>query len=116
MSDTNLLHLVPVRNALEIQRINNRARVEFERFTTPVGKLFGKLFRASNTIVLTLDEKSTAVWDLIDGARNIEEIGQELKRKFGEEAEPLYERLSGLLRILESNQMIRCHPGESRNR
>lgn len=55
---------------------------------------------------LELDEMGTAVWELIDGKRNIYEIGQELKKKFGEKAEPLYERLFLFIRYINRRNWI----------
>ena len=100
MNRENLLKLVPVRCAEEIGRIDECARVEFPRFRSAFGRLFGKLFRSSETIKLTLDDKCTAVWDIIDGRRNVESIGAKLKARYGDDIEPLYERLGELLGIL----------------
>lgn len=107
MQKANLIELVPRRNAVEIGREDGRARVEFPRFKSRLGQLFGKVFGASNTIKLTLDEKCTAVWDLIDGKTSVGLIGDQLLVTYGSDIEPLYERLSALLATLESNKMIR---------
>ena len=42
------------------------------------------------------------VWPLIDGERNITDIGVFVKEHFGEKAEPLYERLAKYFKVLES--------------
>ena len=107
MNETNLLDLVPLRLVAESQRIEGCVCVEFPRFRSAPGRLFGRAFRASRTIRLTLDDKSTAVWDLIDGRRSVEQIGATLQRKYGEEIEPVYERLAKLLEIMVKNQLIR---------
>ena len=65
------------------------------------------MFGASSTIKLTLDEKCTAVWDLIDGKTSVELIGEQLLSIYGARIEPVYERLTLLLATLESNKMIR---------
>ena len=46
------------------------------------------------------------VWPLIDGEKDITEIGKTVKEHFGEKAEPLYERLAKYFQILESYGFI----------
>ena len=46
------------------------------------------------------------VWRQIDGRHSVYEIGQLLHETFGEEAEPLYERLSVYMKQLENNGLI----------
>lgn len=55
---------------------------------------------------LELDELSSFVWLSMDGTRNVYEIGQAVKEKFGESAEPLYERLIMFLRYLSRKGWI----------
>lgn len=54
----------------------------------------------------TLDIHGSFVWKQIDGSRNIYEIGHLVKQEFGKDAEPLYERLSQFIRILEKNHFV----------
>lgn len=58
------------------------------------------------TTTLELDEIGSAVWKLIDGEKNIYEIGQKLKEEFGDKAEPLYERLIMFIRYLNKRRWI----------
>ena len=53
-----------------------------------------------------LDEEGSFVWLLMDGDKNILEIGNRFKEHFGEKAEPLYERMAQYFRILESYGFI----------
>ena len=46
------------------------------------------------------------IWRQIDGRRSVYEIGKLLHETFGEEAEPLYERLSVYMKQLENNGLI----------
>lgn len=105
-SEPNLLDLVPVKIAGETGRKNGHVQIYFPRFKSKAGTLFGMLFRSSRTIKVNLDEKSTALWDLIDGRKNVGQIGREMMKIFGDEIDPVYERLSALLRIMEKNKMI----------
>ena len=57
-----------------------------------------------------LEPLGSFIWKQIDGRRNVYEIGQLLHETFGEEAEPLYERLSVYMKQLENNRLIRKQP------
>lgn len=53
-----------------------------------------------------LDENGSFVWPLIDGKKNIVELGEIVKEHFGEAAEPLYPRLAKFFQILESYNFV----------
>lgn len=53
-----------------------------------------------------LDEFGSFVWQNIDGKRDITEIGISVKERFGDKAEPLYERLAKYFQILSSYGFI----------
>lgn len=55
---------------------------------------------------IDLDSHGSCAWKAIDGVRTVEEIGVIVKEKFGDEAEPLYERLATFLNILRNNKFI----------
>ncbi|MGB9779592.1 PqqD family protein [Caldanaerobacter sp.] len=74
-----------------------------DRLIEKVARLFVKKPRVTT---LELDDIGTAVWELIDGEKNVYEIGQELKERFGEKVEPLYERLSLFLGYLNKRGWI----------
>ena len=53
-----------------------------------------------------LDELGSFIWTCIDGERDLVKIGEALKEKFGDKAEPVYERLTKYFRMLESYKFI----------
>lgn len=53
-----------------------------------------------------LEEMGSFVWPVIDGEKNITEIGVLVKEHFGEKAEPLYERLAKYFQTLDSYGFI----------
>lgn len=55
---------------------------------------------------IELDEFGSFVWEQIDGTASIYEIGQTVKARFGEKAEPLYERLSKFMQLLRRSEFI----------
>lgn len=65
-----------------------------------------KLFKKPKISYIHLDEMGSFVWPLIDGEKDITEIGKEVDEHFGEKAHPLYERLAKYFSILESYGFI----------
>ena len=65
-------------------------------------KITQKLLKKPEYTQVHLDENGSFVWPLIDGEKNIIELGVFVKEHFGEKAEPLYPRLAKFFQILES--------------
>lgn len=61
-----------------------------------------KVLKKPRISYVHLDATGSFVWPLIDGEKNIEELGKYVEEKFGEEAYPLYERLAKYFQILDS--------------
>lgn len=53
-----------------------------------------------------LDKIGSFVWPLMNGKRNIILLGELVKEQFGDEAEPLYQRLAKYFQILDSYSFI----------
>ena len=69
-------------------------------------KIAQKLFKKPRISYVHLDETGSFIWPLIDGEKNIAELGIALEKEFGEKAQPLYERISKYFQILESYGFI----------
>jgi len=65
-----------------------------------------KLFKKPKISYVHLDEMGSFVWPIINGEKNITEIGKEVDMHFGERAHPLYERLAQYFKILVSYHFI----------
>lgn len=65
-------------------------------------KITQKLFKKPEYTQVHLDENGSFIWPLIDGKKNIIELGKIVKEHFGEKAEPLYRRLAKFFQILAS--------------
>ena len=65
-----------------------------------------KLFKKPKVSHIHLDEMGSFVWPLLDGEKNIIELGKLVEAEFGEKANPLYERLAKYFQILDSYQFI----------
>lgn len=53
-----------------------------------------------------LDENGSFAWLLINGEQSIADMGEAVKERFGDKAEPLYPRLAQFFKILENNNLI----------
>ena len=84
-------------NALVVLEMQNRGVANF---------LAQKLLKKPKCSFIHLDEFGSFVWECIDGKRDIIAIGKLVKEKFGDKAEPLYERLSQYVKTLHSNKFI----------
>lgn len=65
-------------------------------------KIAQKLFKKPKISYIHLDEMGSYIWPLLDGEHSLIEIGTLVEGKFGEKANPLYERLSKYIKILQS--------------
>ena len=65
-------------------------------------RLAQKLLKKPKISYIHLDEMGSFIWPLIDGESDIIALGERVKEHFGDKAEPLYERLSKYIKILES--------------
>ncbi len=65
-----------------------------------------KLFRRPKVSYVHLDEMGSFVWPLLDGEKNIIELGKLVEAHFGKKANPLYERLARYFQIMDSYRFI----------
>jgi hypothetical protein len=105
-NQVNLLDLVPVQNmdwkkdedgSIQLLKPKFRSAL-FRKHILP--KMKRPYYRVK------LDEKGSFLWSLIDGKRCVREIGVSFSKKFGAEAEPLYDRLAVFLQQLERSGFI----------
>ena len=63
-------------------------------------KIAQKLFKKPAITQIHLEGIGNFAWQLIDGKTDIFELGKAVKAHFGDEAEPLYERLAKYFQML----------------
>ncbi|ACJ17276.1 conserved hypothetical protein [Thermococcus onnurineus NA1] len=98
------LHLIPERNEnIELRKIEGKYYLLIP-MDSPLDFLARKLHGDYRRI--ELDEAGAFIWELCDGRRTVEEIGKLLKRRFGDEVEPLYERLITFLFELHKRNLV----------
>lgn len=102
----NFLERRPLRSSL-IKWSHNDGKVTLEIENKGFfNKIAQKLFGKPEVTYVHLDKTGSFVWPLIDGEKDIIAIGELVKEEFGDEAEPLYERLVKFFQILESYNFI----------
>ena len=103
----NYLEFVPVRQIGRFSGDENGViTLEIENKGV-FNRVAQKLLKKPKISYIHLDEMGSFVWPLIDGERNITDIGVFVKDHFGEKAEPLYERLAKYFKVLESYGFIK---------
>ena len=102
----NLLDLIPVRN-IEWKKSEKGLAVLLKPKYQSAFLQKHVLPRFKNPHYrIKLDDFGSFVWEASDGTRTVKETGELLRNKFGEEIDPLYERLSQFFHSLEKNGFI----------
>ncbi len=105
--DDNFLELVPVIKKSQEWKLNEEGLVQIIIPRDGIlDRIVRKFVKTPKVMKIDLDELGSFVWKLIDGKRNIEEIGQIVESEFGEKVEPLYDRLGTYINILRNNKFI----------
>jgi len=76
-------------------------------YRSKMGEKVGRSLGLKTTRRIRLDRYGWGVWDAIDGERSVEDIGELLRSRFGQDIEPLYPRLSRFLAYLEALELVR---------
>ena len=71
-----------------------------------MNRICQKLFQKPPVSYVHLDDMGSFLWPVMDGEKTIIDLGVLVKERFGEDAEPLYERLAKYMQILESYRFI----------
>lgn len=65
-----------------------------------------KFFKKPKISYIHLDETGSFLWPMLDGETTIIDLGVAVEKQFGDEAQPLYERLAKYFQILDSYGFI----------
>lgn len=104
----NFLDLIPVKSE-KIKWItveNEIVQIQIDR-NSWLDRAVRVLFKTPTMMKIDLDQYGSYIWTAIDGKKSIENIADEFKLAFGEEVEPLYERLGSYINILRNNAFIK---------
>lgn len=104
----NYLEKIPVKNPEIGWKTDEEGKVTLEIENKGVfNRIFQKLLKKPKISYIHLDEMGSFIWPLIDGEKDIIELGKFVEEHFGEKAKPLYERLAKYFQILESYGFVK---------
>lgn len=73
-----------------------------------------KLLKKPPITYIHLDEMGSFIWPVIDGEKDLIAIGKLVEKHFGDEANPLYERVAKFFQILHSYNFIEWKKSEKK--
>jgi hypothetical protein len=103
----NLLEMVPEKFGDWVRNDGGLAVILKPKFSSRLLRRYLVPRLKKPNFKISLDEKGSFLWDQIDGHRSVKELGLLFKNRFGDEAEPLFDRLGLFLQQLERNRFIR---------
>lgn len=104
--EENYLEKKPVRANIKWETDENGDVTLHVENKGAMNKLAQLLFKKPKVSYIHLDEMGNFIWPVLDGEKDIIEIGKLVKERFGEKAEPLYERLAKYIQTLENYNFI----------
>lgn len=103
----NYLDYIPKHNSRFPFRKKENNRIEVKVHNVGLFNRIAQLvFRRPKYSYIELDDFGSFIWEQIDGQRSIYQIGALVKERFGEDAEPLYDRITQFFHILRKNCFI----------
>ena len=115
-NEVNLLELIPEK--LVDEEIDDEGLVTLlvPRYKNRIMKRLLDRSPSRRFVKIHLDEIGSGTWVCIDGKKNVREIGEIVREKFGEAIEPCYDRLGIFMTKLEYEKYIRyTNLGQVRN-
>ena len=105
---SNFLDKIPTRNPDIGYTVDEKGVITLEIENKGLFNLIAqKVFKKPKISYIHLDEMGSFGWPIINGEKNITEIGEAVDEHFGEKAHPLYERLAKYFQILESYGFVK---------
>lgn len=109
----NFLDYIPVKNPEFSWKLNRKGNAEIamknKGFFNRIAQIF---FQKPRVSFIELDAMGTFIWQQIDGKKDVYVIGEMVKKKFGQNAEPLYTRLCHYVKILKNHKLIQLLRGK----
>lgn len=106
MAKKNALELIPVKRS-HVNWVKEEGLIKLKIYRKHwYDKIMHRLFKTPLEITVDLDEIGSCVWMLIDGERDIAEIGKLLEAELGEKVSPTYPRLTTFMKYLYNADFI----------
>jgi len=108
-TDLRELRVIPL---VELYCDDAGAYVERERGRgrSRLGRLLERWLRVPRMVRVELDEYGAAVWRAMRNEAPVRQLGEALRQEFGDDAEPLWERLGEFLAMAERGGLLRLEP------
>ena len=104
--ETNLLELIPIRVSDWKDNDEGLITLILPKFKSKLGKLFASKFK-NPMYEVKLDAIGAFLWRECDGKNNIYDISQDMVKEFGEDIEPVYERIKIFINMLKNLNAIK---------
>lgn len=103
---SNYLDWIPVQNAQFEAGESNLVVLLSPKASNPLGKWLIRKLKTTPNYRIQLDQFGTFIWQSIDSHRTIHEICNDLKQHFGDDVEPVHERVSLFIKSLAARSLI----------
>lgn len=108
----NFLDMVPIKNEKYKTNITDEGLVQIIiQRNGVIDRIVRLILKTPKEMKIDFDAIGTCVWNAIDNKRNMQEIGDILKKEFGDQIEPVYERLGSHMNVLKNNKFIKIVKG-----
>lgn len=102
----NYLDYIPVRNPRNTWEEKGGIVIIHMVHRGFYSKVAQKFFHTPRVSHIDLDSYGSFLWRAIDGESTVGQLAEEMKTRFGKDAEPLYDRLIKYMQILRNNDFI----------
>lgn len=104
--DRNLLEMTPFTKHKHEVDDEGFVRVLIPRFKSKFANKYLLPKKKSTFIKANLDEFGSSTWLLMDGTKTVKDIGESLEEEYGEEIQPVNDRLTEFVNQLYANGFI----------
>jgi len=105
-NEPNLLDLIPVKTVEWEKNGDGTIFLKVPKVKSPFFQQVIAFLGKSPYYKVQLDEFGSHVWENCNGEYRVEQIAENLRQKFGEKVEPVYERLGAFVKVLASQKFI----------
>lgn len=106
--ETNLLELIPIRVSDWKDNDEGLVTLILPKFKSKIGKVFASKFK-NPMYEVKLDAIGAFLWRECDGENNIYDISQDMLKEFGDDIEPVYERIKIFINMLKNLNAIKLN-------
>ncbi len=102
----NYLDWIPEQNAQIEPGEGNLVTLLSPKTNNSIGRWLIRKLKTSSYYKIKLDQFGTYIWQQIDGIKSVYEICNALKQQFGNDVEPVHERVSLFLKSMAVRNLI----------